>query len=116
MSTKPSTIAYLEDQLGKVSGISTRAMFGEYALYCDGRVVALICDDQLFVKITEPGKAFVGEYYQEGEAYPGAKPSMLIDEERIEDREWLAKLIQITAENVPLPKPKAKKKKRIEKG
>ncbi len=41
-------------------------MFGEYALYCDQRVVALICDDQVFVKITDPGKAYVGERYEEG--------------------------------------------------
>jgi len=26
-------------------------MFGEYALYCGDKVVALVCDDQLFVKI-----------------------------------------------------------------
>ena len=106
MSTKQSTIEYLQDQLAAVPGISVRKMFGEYALYCEGRVVALVCDDELFVKITAPGRVFVGEYYQEGLAYPGAKPSIHIDGDRIEDREWLGKLIQITAENVPLPKPK----------
>jgi len=85
-------------------------MFGEYALYAGGKVVALICDDQLFVKITDEGKEFVGTHYEEGEAYPGAKPSMLIDEDLIDDREWLAELIEITAEYAPAPKPKAKKK------
>jgi DNA transformation protein and related proteins len=106
MATKQSTIDYLQDQLATVPGVSARKMFGEYALYCQGRVVALVCDDELFVKITDPGQAFVGQYYQEGRAYPGAKPSMHISGDRIEDREWLGKLIQITADNVPLPKAK----------
>jgi hypothetical protein len=26
---------------------------GEYAIYCNGKVVALVCDNQLFVKPTE---------------------------------------------------------------
>lgn len=81
-------------------------MFGEYALYCDDKVVWLVCDDTLFIKITEAGKKFVGKQYQEGTAYPWAKPSMLIDGDLIEDREWLSELVRITAENVLPPKPK----------
>lgn len=110
MATKASTVEYILEQLSSVPHVSTRKMFGEYALYCNGRVVGLVCDDTLFIKITEPGKRFVGEYYQEGFAYPGAKESMLIDGDRIEDQAWLSELIQITAENVPLPKKKKPKK------
>lgn len=106
MATKQSTIDYLQDQLAAVPGISARKMFGEYALYCEGRVVALVCSDELFVKITAPGKAFVGQYYEEGLAYPGAKPSMHIGGDRLEERDWLCALIRLTADNVPLPKPK----------
>ncbi len=106
MATKQSTVDYILDQLMSLEEVTARKMFGEYALYYKGRVVALVCDDTLFVKITEPGKTFVGEHYQEGAPYKGAKPSMQIDEERIEDREWLSELFQITVENVPLPKKK----------
>lgn len=106
MATKQSTVDYILDQLMSLEEVTARKMFGEYALYYKGRVVALVCDDTLFVKITEPGKTFVAEHYQEGAPYKGAKPSMQIDEERIEDREWLSELFQITAENVPLPKKK----------
>ena len=73
--------------------------------------MALVCDDELFVKITEAGKAFVGERYAEGIAYPGARPSMRIDEDLIEDREGLTELIRITAEALPVPKPKKIRKK-----
>lgn len=106
MSTSQSTIDYFLDQLTSLSTVSARKMFGEYALYCDGKVVALVCDEQLFVKITDPGRDFVGAHYVEGFAYPGARASMLIDDDRIEDREWLCALIRITSENVPTPKPK----------
>lgn len=108
MSTKLSTIEYLEDQLAGL-GVTSRKMFGEYALYCDGKVVALVCDDTLFVKITDAGKEFVGDAYEEGAAYPGAKPSMRISDDLVEDREWLQDLIRITAEHLPKPKPKRKK-------
>lgn len=100
---------YIEDQLSGVPGIHSRKMFGEYALYCGDKVVALVCDGKLFVKITDAGKAFVGEHYEEGYAYPGAKPSMHIDEDLIDDRAWLMELVRITEAELPLPKVKKKK-------
>lgn len=104
MATKQSTVDFILDQLVSLGEVSARKMFGEYALYCNGKVVALICDDTLFVKITEPGKAFVGDDYEEGSAYPRAKPSIVIAEELLENREWLSELIQITSDNLPIPK------------
>jgi DNA transformation protein and related proteins len=106
MATKQSTIDFILDQLLRLNNISARKMFGEYALYCDGKVVGLVCDDIFYVKITEPGKIFVGAYYKEGNTYEGAKPSMMIDGGQLEDREWLGELIKITADNLPLPKIK----------
>ncbi len=109
MATKQSTIDYLLDQLSSVKDIRARKMFGEYALYCEDKVVALVCDDELFVKITEPGKKLVGKYYEEGFAYPGAKPSMHISADLLEDRKFLSVLVVVTAKALPLPKPKKKK-------
>lgn len=111
MSTKQGTVEYIEDQLAEVPGIRSRKMFGDYALYCNDKVVALVCDGKLFVKITEPGRAYLGEQYEEGLPYQGAKPWMHIDEDLIEDRAWLAELIRITEAILPLPKPKKKKSK-----
>ena len=104
MPTKQSTVDFILDQLISEGDVSARKMFGGYVVYLDGKVVGLVCDDILYIKITERGKVFVGEYYQEGNAYKGAKVSMLIDEERIEDREWLGELVRITTDNLPLPK------------
>lgn len=110
MSTSADTIIYLSDQLTSLGNrIRTRQMFGEYALYCDERVVALICDDQVFVKITDPGKSFVGRNYREGFPYPGAKPAMLIGGDIIENKEAFVKLIDVTARALPPMIPKKKK-------
>lgn len=98
------------DQLSSVGVVRARRMFGEYALYCDDRVVALVCDDQLFVKITEQGREYVGDQYEEGFAYPGARASMSIGGDLIEDRDWICELIRITTDNLPLPKPKKTKR------
>lgn len=109
MATKESTVQYIEDQLVDLE-VTSRKMFGEYALYCEGRVVALVCDDTLFVKMTDAGKEFAGEHFKKGTAYPSAKPSIKIGDDQLENREWLAELIRITTENVPKPPPKRKKK------
>lgn len=109
MATKQSTIDYIEDQLAEVQEIRSQKMFGEYALYCGAKVVALVCDEKVFMKITDEGRAFVGDRYEEGCAYPGAKPSMYIDEELVEDHEWFSELIRITERSLPMPKVKKKR-------
>jgi hypothetical protein len=41
----------------------------------------------------------------EASPYPGAKPSLLI-EEGLEDRDWLKELVSLTVKELPQPKPK----------
>ena len=84
-------------------------MFGEYGLYLEGKLVALVCDDQVFIKPTIGRRAY---YPDAGEAppYPGAKPCLVINAERWDDREWLGELFRRTAAELPLPKPKNKRK------
>jgi TfoX/Sxy family transcriptional regulator of competence genes len=112
VATNQSTIDYILDQLESLRGISARKMFGEYALYSGPKVIALVCDDTLFMKMTEEGKAFVGKKYKEGSAYPGAKPSMVISGDLIEDREWICELASITAHHVPIPVKKKRASKK----
>lgn len=50
MATSKSYISYLLDKLSFVSTLKVRAMFGEYALYVGGVVVALICNEKLYIK------------------------------------------------------------------
>jgi len=110
MSTRQETVDFLVEQLGSIQGVSARKMFGEYALYVGAKVVALICDDQLFVKPTNAGRAFIGNPV-DGFAYPGAKASFLIAGELWDDADWLCELIRKTESELPIPKPKKPRKK-----
>lgn len=103
MSTQQGTIEFLLEQTANAGKMSARKMFGEYALYCDRKVVAFVCDDQLFVKPTPEGRAFIGDV-EEKPAYPGSKPYFWISGERWDDDEWLSNLIRTTAAAVPLSK------------
>ncbi len=60
MASNPSTVAYLVEQIAGAGAVTSRKMFGEYGLYCDGRMVALVCGDRLFVKPTQAGRQHVG--------------------------------------------------------
>jgi DNA transformation protein and related proteins len=111
MATSQSTIEYILDQLSAIPDIRARKMFGEYALYAGDVVVALVCDDTLFVKITDAGKAHLGTHYTEGFAYPGAKASIQISGDLLEDREWLVELILLTRDHLPKAKQKKPSKK-----
>ncbi len=107
MATDRDFIEFLEDQTGQTGPIRYRKMFGEYAVYFGAKIVALVCDNQIFVKPTQAGQEFLGEI-TEAPPYPGAKPYYLIDE-RFEDREWFCELLRITADSLPPPKPKKRK-------
>ena len=103
MSTEQSFVDYLVEQTSLAGDVYARKMFGEYALYCDNKVVGLVTDNTLYIKITDEGKKYVGNNYLEGNAYNGAKTSMVIGDDLISDRDWLTELIQVTAANIPLP-------------
>jgi TfoX/Sxy family transcriptional regulator of competence genes len=107
MSSDESFVTFIVDQIENAGTISYKKMFGEYAIYNDGKVIALVCDNQLFVKRTDAGRAFIGDVV-EAPPYPGAKLSFLI-EDNLDDKEWMSQLIRLTANELPASKPKKKK-------
>jgi TfoX/Sxy family transcriptional regulator of competence genes len=109
MASDAAFVQFIVDQIDGAGEIASRKMFGEYALYCNKKVVALICDNRLFVKPTEGGRKYIRQVV-EAPAYPGAKPSFLI-EDKLENRKWLAGLIRITEKELPEPKPDKKSAK-----
>ncbi len=52
MATDLNFVKFVSDQIDDSCDVSYRKMFGEYALYSKGKVVALVCENQLFVKAT----------------------------------------------------------------
>ena len=74
MANDPDFIQFIVDQIDPACDIRYRHMFGGTTLYSHDKVVALICDDQLFMKPTAAGRAFIG-HVVEAPAYEGAKLS-----------------------------------------
>ena len=109
MSSSQNTVDFIVEQMSTAGDVSFKKMFGEYGIYCGGKMVASVCDNKLFVKPTIRGRAYIGNVV-EASPYPGAKPSFLIPVEKLGDHEWLSELIKITAEELPLP---VKRKKAI---
>jgi len=106
MASDEDFVKFITDQIRNAGAITYRKMFGDYTIYSNGKVVALVCDNQLFVKPTTGGRAFIGEV-TEGHPYPGAKASFLV-EDKFEDSDWLSELIRITEKELPASKPKKK--------
>ena len=92
MASDKSQLEFVLDQIRNAGVVKAKSLFGEYGIYCDGKIAALFCDNQLFVKPTERGRAYVQDPV-EAPPYPGSKPYFLI-EEKIEDRDWISELIQ----------------------
>ena len=85
-------------------------MFGEYALYAEGKVVALVCDDQLYVKIV-PASAELEKICEKDSPYPGAKPHYVIEEDRLSEMEDLPEILFDIAKSLPAKKKNAKRAK-----
>ncbi len=109
MATQKETVEFLLQKLRPLERFSARPMFGEYALYADGKVVALVCDDLLHVKII-PASHELECQCERGEPYPGAKPHYIVEEGQLTSVVNLAGILFAIAESVPEKKKKDKKK------
>ena len=95
---------YLLDILSDSKQVSARRMFGEYCLYYGGRPVGLVCDEQLFLKITDPGLRLMKQP-SEGAPFPGARLHLRITADDWDDRAWMNALVRATFDSLPPPKP-----------
>ena len=110
MSTDTDFIEYVHEQAGFGGRLTHKRMFGEYALYLDGKVVAFACDNSLLLKPTPEGKALLPRVTP-GKPYPEAKDYYVLDE-FLDDTELLQRILQATADALPAPKAKAPRQAR----
>jgi TfoX/Sxy family transcriptional regulator of competence genes len=108
MASKQETVDYIVSQIQAAGVITAKKMFGEYGVYCEEKMVALVADDQLFVKPTIAGRAYLGDP-EEAPPYPGAKNWFYISEEIWDDPEWLSGLIRVSTPELTIPKKKKPK-------
>jgi TfoX/Sxy family transcriptional regulator of competence genes len=108
MPSSQGTVDFIVEQVARAGSVTERKMFGEYAIYCDGRLVALVCDDQLFIEPTTGGRAFIGSPIEKP-PYPGAKACFWIAGELWDDGDWMTELVRISAAELPSPAKRARK-------
>lgn len=106
MASDIDFVEYVCDQIRGAGPISHRKMFGEFAVYLEGKVVGLVCDNQFFVKPTQAGRVVLGMPV-EAPPYPGARPHFLVSDQ-LDDRDLMAGLIRATAAELPTPNPRKK--------
>ena len=110
MPTQKETIKFILGKLRDPGWFSARAMFGEYALYAEGKVVALVCDDLLYVKII-PASHELERACEKGEPYPGARPHYIVEEGQLSTIERLPAILCAVAKAIPEKKHKALRKR-----
>lgn len=106
MASNLNFVEYVCNQILNSGNITYKKMFGEYSIYCNAKVIGLICENQFFIKKTIAGAELLNGV-EEASPYKGAKPYFII--ENLEDREFLEQLVYKTYEELPMPKPKKKK-------
>lgn len=107
MASNPDFVQYIVDQCGSAGNIEARKMFGDYGVYCDGKIFGLICDNGFYLKPTEAGRRLLRSE-ELRPPYEGAKPYFYIDD--VDDCDYLSSLVKATCAELPAPKPKIKKK------
>lgn len=105
MATQQGTVDFILDQMSGAGVVTAKKIFGEYGIYCEGKLFALVCDEQLFIKPTPAGRAYAHDI-NEAQPYPGAKPCLLVSGDKWEDTDWLAGLVRVTIATLPAPHPK----------
>lgn len=106
MASDLSFVEWVIDQASGAGVMNYKKMFGEYGIYCDGKIVGVICDNILYVKKTQAGASACPKL-KEGLPYDGAKTHFVFED--VDDREMLARFIKATCEELPAPTPKKKK-------
>ena len=106
MASNPDFVQYIADQCSGAGEIIVRKMFGDYGIYCDGKILGLICDNRFYLKPTDAVRPMLREVALRP-PYDGAKDYFYITD--IDDRDYLSALVRETCKVLPEPRPKKKK-------
>jgi len=107
MASNADFVQFIADQCGGAGEILTKKMFGDYGIYCEGKIFGLICDNHFYLKPTEAGRKLLRSL-ELRPPYEGAKDYFYIAD--VDDRDYLSELVRETCRELPEPKPKRKEK------
>ena len=103
MASSKAYLDFILEQLSELEEITYRAMMGEYIIYYRGKIVGGIYDDRLLVKPVKSSVSLITNPIYEL-PYDGAKEMLLIED--VDNKEFLAKLINAMYDELPTPKKK----------
>ena len=106
MACSSDFVQYIIDQCSGAGEIAVKKMMGDYCIYCNGVLFGLICDNNLYVKVTEAGEAVLEEV-ELRQPYDGAKDYFYIS--NVDDQDYLADIIKATLPELLSPKAKSRK-------
>ena len=106
MATSREFVDFILDQCAGLP-VRTRAMMGEYMLYYGDKPAASLCDNRMLVKNLPAARALMPDAALEP-PYPGAKEMLVV--ERLDDRAFLAELLEGIYTELPMPKIKRGRK------
>jgi TfoX/Sxy family transcriptional regulator of competence genes len=107
MASNPDFVQYIIDQCSGAGDIAVKKMMGDYCIYCDGILFGLICDNNLYIKVTEAGEALLKEIVLRP-PYEGARNYFYVSD--VDDRDYLALLVRATLPELRSAKAIAKKR------
>ena len=98
MASNLDFVKFVCEQMSDAGFIEYKKLFGEYSVYCNNKIIALICNNQLFIKITDKCRNLLNEII-EAPAYPGSKPFFLI--ESVDNKDYMSRIARTTYEELP---------------
>ena len=107
MASSKEYLHFILEQLSDLDDISYRPMMGEYIIYYRSKIIGGIYDDRLLVKRTRSALEYMPTATCDF-PYDGGKEMLLVDE--VDSKEFLTKLFEAMYDDLPLPKPRRKKK------
>jgi TfoX/Sxy family transcriptional regulator of competence genes len=102
MASDAGFVQFVVEQIDLGDDLTCKRLFGEWGLWLHGKIVALVCDDQLLLKPTDAGRALLGGSPPEVAPYPEAKGWLLVED--LDDGEALAALLRATGAALPVGK------------
>ena len=103
MASNADFVQYITDQCSGAGDIVAKKMFGDYGIYCDGKIFGLICDDGFYLKPTDAVRPLL-RTVEMRPPYEGAKDYFYITD--VDDRDYLSQLVRETCKALPEPKKK----------
>jgi hypothetical protein len=108
MATDKDFVDYVSDQVAEAGVITSKKMFGDYMVYCDGKPALLVCDNVVYVKILPEVSALFDNYEIQpeiGVPYKGAKDHFILD---CDNGGFAMEMTRLLARILPMPKPRKK--------